>query len=233
MTVTWTLNANQALQRAYLMIGALTSPDYTMSDFQAAQGLTVANALLKSMQTWGASVFRQFPQSLTVLAASPTVAIPNDVVGIEEARWVVSLTPLYERALGRFQWVDYMNLPTKNAQGAPTLFMFDYQVNSTQLYIWPVPTIPGQINCTVVRRANDMNALTDPIDLPSEWIEGFTYLLADALIDDQGLADENPGNVQHVRERAVYWSDKVQNFDRPTSVFLRPWGRKGTKPFWR
>lgn len=233
MAVTWTLNAEQALQRAYLMIGSLTSPDYTLSDFQQAQGLTVANAVLKSMMTWGANVFRQFPQTLTLTAGSPTVPIPNDVVGIEEARWVQSLNPLYERPLGRFQWIDYMNLPTKNAPGNPTIFMFDYQVDSTQLYIWMVPQTTGTINCTVIRRANDLTSLTDPIDLPSEWIEGYTYLLADALVDDQGLADMNPGNVEHIKERAIYWSDKLQNFDRPTSVFLRPWGKKGLKPFWR
>lgn len=233
MSVVWTLNAEQALQRAYLMIGALTSPEYTMSDFQAAQGLTVANATLKAMITWGASVFRQFPDTLTVTAGVPTVPVPNTVTGIEEARWVVSLSPLYERPLGRFQWVDYQNLPTKNAQGAPTIYMFDYQVNATQLYIWPVPTLGGTINCTVIRRANDINALTDPIDLPNEWLDGYVYLLADALVDDQGLADMNPGNVQHIRDRAIYWTDKMQNFDRPSSVFLRPWGKKGLSYFRR
>lgn len=231
MTVSWTLTARQALQRAYLMIGALTAPDYTMSDFQLDQGMTVANAVLQGIQVWGANVFRQTPTSLVVTLNTPTVPVPNDVMGIEEARWVVSTIPLYERPLGRFQWVDYFNLPTKNAQGAPAIYMFDYQRDKTQLYIWPVPTVSGTINCTLIRRAEDV-VIDQTLDLPDEWNEGFTYLLADALIDDQGLADMNPGNTEHIRGRALYWSDYLKNFDRPTSVYLRPWGKRGAQ-FWR
>lgn len=225
MSTTWDLTAGQVLQRSYLMLGQLTVPDYALSPFQVTQGLTVMNGVLQAMQTAGGNVFRQTPTALTVTAGGQTVAIPNDVVGIGEARWVVSLSPLYERPLGRFQWIDYMQLPTKNAQGAPTIFMFDYQVDSTQLYIWPVPTVPGTINCTVSRRAADSLTQADAVDLPKEWLLGFTYLLADALMDDQGMAEMDGSTAQRIKEHALYWKAQLENFDRPTSVFLRPYGQ--------
>lgn len=225
MTTTWTLTAGQALQRAYLLLGVLTAPDYALTPFQVTQGLTVMNGVLQAMQTAGSNVFRQTPTALVVSAGIPTVPIPNDVVGIEEARWVVSSSPLYERPLGRFQWIDYMQLPTKNASGPPTIFMFDYQVDSTQLYVWPVTPIPGTINCTVSRRAADSLTQSAAIDLPKEWMLGFTYMLADALMDDQGLAEMDPATAQRVAGHAKYWKDQLENFDRPTSVFFRAYGQ--------
>jgi len=231
MSVTWTITIGEALQRAYVMLGNL-EPPYALSDFQLAQGLTVANGVLKGLQVSGPNVFRQTPTALTVSANVATVPVPNDVMGIEEARWVVQTSPIYERPLGRYQWVEYFQLPNKTSQGPPSIFMFDYQRDSTQLYAWPVSTVSGTINCTTVRRANDVAAYNDVIDLPSEWMLGFTYMLADALMDDQGVAAADPATAQRITGHAAYWKDQLENFDRPTSVKIKPWGKKGMGPFW-
>jgi len=83
-----------------------------------------------------------------------------------------------------------------------------------------------------VRRANDVAAYNDVIDLPSEWMLGFTYMLADALMDDQGVAAADPATAQRITGHAAYWKDQLENFDRPTSVKIKPWGKKGMGPFW-
>lgn len=223
MATNWTLTAGQVLQRSYLMLGQLNAPDYVLSDFQLAQGLNVMNGVLQGLQVDGGSVFRQTPTTLTVSAGVPTVPIPNDVLGIEEARWVQS--PTFDRVLGRFQWVQYFQLPNKNAPGTPTVFMFDYQRDSTQLYVWMVSTVAGQINCTTIRRANNVSAIGDVIDLPSEWILGLTYLVADAIMDDQGMAEMDPATAERIKGHALFWKAKLEDFDRPTSVFLQPYGK--------
>ena len=81
--------AGTALTRSYMMLGQLTPPGYTMSADQVSRGLIVLNGVLQSMQSFGPNVFRQTPLSLTVTPGSRTVPIPDDVVGIIEARWVV------------------------------------------------------------------------------------------------------------------------------------------------
>ena len=220
-----TQTAGVALTRAYMILGQLSPPTYTMSDDQLARGLLVINGVLQSMQSFGPNVFRQTLTSLPVAAGSRTVPVPGDVVGIEEARWVISTTPSYERQLGRFQWVDYMQLPTKDASGPPTLFMFDYQQDATQLYCWPVTPISGTINCTVIRRATEVVDQTTIIDLPPEWNLAVNYLTADALMDDQGMADLDPATAERVKGHALYWNQQLLDFDRPTSVFLRPYGQ--------
>lgn len=216
------------------MLGSLTPPNVP-SAYQMTQGIIVANGLMKALQTDGPNLFRQTPTALTVAAMSPTVPIAPYVAGIEEARWLVSPAPnQYERPLGRFSWIDYFNLPNKlSAASSPSLYMFDRQRGATQLYIWPVAQVGGIINCTLVRTADDINIPSDPIDVPSEWILGFTYMLADALMEDQGLALADPATAQRISGHAKLWWDKLDNFDRPTSVFIRPYGKAGQGKFWR
>ena len=127
--------------------------------------------------------------------------------------------------MGRFQWVDYQQLPTKNAPGPPTLFMFDYQQDSTQLYVWPVPVISGTINCSTTRRAAEIIDQTTEIDLPPEWGLAVDYILADALMDDQGMAEQDPATADRIKSHAAMWNAKLLDMDRPSSVFLRPYNR--------
>lgn len=228
MAVNWTQSAGDVLTRAYQMLGQLTPPAYALSADQTTRGMMVLNGVLQSMQSFGPNVFRQTLTTLTVTPGVATVPIPNDVVGIIEARWVVSASPLYERVLGRFQWVDYMSLPTKNAQGPPTVFMFDYQQDSTQLYCWPVSQLPGTINCSTTRRANNVAITSDPIDLPPEWLLALDYLTADALMDDQGMAEQDPATAERIKGHATYWLARLNDFDRPSSVFLRPFGKQNS-----
>lgn len=217
-----------ALSRAYQMLGQLTPPAYTMSADQIARGTIVINGVLQSLQSFGPNVFRQTPISLTLTPGVATVSVPDDVVGIIEMRWVQSQVPLYERQLGRFQWVDYMSLPTKNAPGNPTIFMFDYQNDSTQLYLWMVNQMGGTLNGSVTRRASELVNLTDSIDLPPEWQLAMDYLTADALMDDQGMAEMDPATADRIKTHALYWHGRLNDFDRPSSVFMRPYGRQNS-----
>lgn len=235
MSVTWTLTAGEAIQRAYLMLGNLNPPDYTPTAFQMTQGLTVLNGLLKGLEADGINLFRQEQITLTVPALSQTVQIAPYIMGFEEARWVVSPAPnLYERPLGIYTYDQYMQLPNKlSAVGSPSVVMFDRQVSTSQFWIWPLAQNGGTINATVGRLANDVAEAADPIDLPSEWLLGLTYGLANVLMEDQGTAGMDPVTAQRIATLAAQWHDKLDAFDRPTSVFMKPYGRKGAGKFWR
>ena len=237
MSVSWSLTAGQAVSRAFRMLGLLTPP-WVPSDDQMTQGLLQLNALLKALGAGDAiNVFRRTPISLPVASGSNTVPIDPYVVGLIEARWVV--TPggpqEYERPMGEFTWSQYWMLPNKNAAttAGPSVVMFDRQQDATQFYIWPPYLGSGTINATVGRTANDINLPSDPIDLPSEWILGFVYGLANALMDDQGVAAADQATAQRIAGLAAQWHKKIADFDRPTSIFIKPFGRKGAGRFWR
>ena len=217
------------------MLGLLTPP-WVPSDDQMTQGLLQLNALLKALGAGDAiNVFRRTPISLTVAAMSPTVPIDPYIVGVIEARWVVTPPPnLYERPMGEFQWAQYFQLPNKlSPVQTPSIWMFDRQQDATQLYIWPVAQNGGTINATVGRLANDVTLPSDPIDLPSEWLLGFEYGLANSLMDDQGVAAADQATAQRIAGLAAQWHQKIADFDRPTSIFIKPFGRKGAGKFWR
>lgn len=228
MSTTWTLTAGEAVTRAYRMLGNL-SPPWVPSEDQMTQGLIVCNGMLKGLEAEGINLFRQQQVALTIPAMAQSVQFPTFIMGLEECRWVVQPAPnLYEQTLGMLTYIQYQQMPNKLSVAArPTSYMFDRDVTTATLWLWPLSNIGGVVNCTVGRLANDALAASSAIDLPSEWMLGFTYLLADALMDDQGVASADPPTAARIAERAIYWKGKLEDFDRPYSVFIRPLGQRG------
>lgn len=228
MSITWTLTAGEAATRAYRRLGNL-HPPWTPSDDQMTQGLQVENELLKGLEAEGISLFRQEQLALTVPAMAQIVQFPYFIMGIEDVRWVFTPAPnLYEQSLGSLTYEQYMLLPNKLSQAArPTTYMFDRQTTTAQLWLWPLSNVGGTVNVTIGRLASDVLQASDPIDLPSEWLVAFDYLLADALMEDQGVAAADPKTADRIAERAIFWRQKMLDFDRPYSVFIRPRRTRG------
>lgn len=239
MSITWSLTAGQLITRAYRILGNLTPP-YVPTDDQLNQGLIALNGMLKGWQADGVNLYRQTQVSWTVPAGvgwpdSPYQPTPR-IMGLEEARFVVQPAPnLYERELGIFSYIDYMMLPNKMASttSGPSVICFDKQDTVSNIYLWPPMTNGGTINATVGRVVDDVNAVGDPVDFPDEWTEGAIYNLADRLMDDTAMAAADPETARRIEVHAAAFYQKLLNFDRPTSVFVRPWGKRGRGKFWR
>lgn len=239
MSTTYSLTAGQLITQSYRRIGGLVPP-WTPSLDQLNQGMITLNILLKGLQADGTNLYRQTQLSLSVptgvgYAGSPFSVTPL-FLGLENARWVIQPAPnLYERPLGIYSYNDYMNLPNKLSMSSsgPSIICFDRQTDASWLYLWPLPTNGGTLNLSVARTVNDVNEPTDIPDYPIEWTEDMVYMLADRLMDDYGIAAADPETAQRITQRAVAFYAKLLNFDRPDSVTIRPWGRKGSGRFWR
>lgn len=239
MSTTFSLDAGQMVTRAYRILGNLTPP-WTPNSDQMTQGIITINAMLKGMQADGVNLYRQTQLALTIPAnigyAGNPFQITPLIMGFEEGRWVITPSPnLYERPLAIYSYVDYMTLPNKLSQAAsgPSIVTFDKQVNASNLYIWPLPTSGGTLNCTVARTTNDVNVPSDAVDCPDEWTETMIYNLADRLMDDSAMSAADPSTAQRISLHAAALYQKLLDFDRPTSVFVRPWGKRGTGKIWR
>lgn len=238
MSTNWSLNAGQLITQAYRKLGQLTPP-YTPSEDQMSQGIITLNALLKAWQVDGISLYRQEQISLTIPTGVGYAGNPFDItpliLSLEEARWVITPAPnLYERPLGIYGYIDYMNLPNKLATSqSPSIICFDKQSTSSGIYLWPLPTFGGTLNCTVGSTVTDVNTPQDPVDFPTEWTEGAIYNLADRLMDDNGVAAADPATAQRITEHAALFRSKFLDFDRPNSIMVRPWGRAGSSRLWR
>jgi hypothetical protein len=242
MTTTFTLTAGQMITRAFRLLGQLTPP-WTPTDDQMNEGIIALNLMLKSMQADGINLYRQTQEALVIPAGQglpATIGTPFQItppiMGIEDARLVVQPSPnIFERPLAVYSYGDYMNLPNKqqaNTTG-PSVICIDKQVGVTNIYIWPLASSGCTINATVARTVNDVSVSSDPVDAPPEWMEGLTYSLADRLMEENGVAAADPSTAERITQHAVAFYQKCLNFDRPTSVYVRPWGRKGSGRFWR
>lgn len=234
MAVNSTSTAGQLITRAYRILGNL-EPPWTPSDDQMTQGILAANLMQRGWEADGVNLWRLSQVTLTVPALAQSVAITPYVLGVVQASWVVTPAPnLYTRPLGYYSYVDYYNLPNRQAQaGSPSIYMFDKQDTTSTLYIWPTPQSAGTIIATVARAVTDIATEHDVVDIPGEWAECFVYNLADRLMDDQAVASADPATATHIQQHAMALYAKLLAFDRPTSIFVRPWGQAGRSKIWR
>jgi len=235
----FTLTMLGLAQRAYRILGILPSggvPD----DDQFEQAVIAYNYMATGQQADGPSLFRLTQIQLTIPAGvgyplNPFIITPQ-IVNFIDGRWVVTPPPnLFERPMGYFTYEDYMTLPNKLAPSGsgPSIWCFDKQTTQSNLYIWPLPSNGGTLNATVARYADQAALPGDPLDFPPEWHQGLVYALADRLMDDEGVAAADQVTAQRISERALAFWSSLENFDRPTSVMLRPFGRSGSGKFWR
>jgi hypothetical protein len=232
------MNMQQLATRAYRRLGILPAGGVPTDD-QMTQAIQCYNAMAIGAQADGPSIFRRTQETWTILPAtgSPTAPFvtPAIIMGLMEARVVVTPAPdLFERELGVVEYMDYMQLPNKLASNnQSTQICIDKQVTQTNIYVYPLATYGETINATVVRQVNSVQLQTDPIDFPQEWLEDLGYALADRLMDDEGVAAADPKTADRITQRAVAFYEKLMSYDRPTSIFIRPWGRAGSGRFYR
>jgi len=235
MSISWSPNAGECIQRAYRLLGNL-EPPWIPSDDQMTQGIFAFNGLLKGLQAWGINLYRQEQRTITVPALAQSVLITPRVMGVEQVSWVVTPSPNeYKRPMGAFSYVDFFNLPNPESQttSGPSVYMFDKQNTTSTLWLWPIPTFGGTIIATVGRTVDDINAPTDTVDFPDEWTEAIVYNLADRLMDDQAVANADPQTAQRIAVHAGVLLQRLMDFDRPNSLFLRPYGKPGESRIWR
>lgn len=231
MSIDFTLNAGALITRAYRLTGQL-EPPYTLTNDQATQGIIALNAMLKGWQSDGISLAREERITLTVPAMTQMISTEPRVMGVQQISWVVQGGPNpYWRPMGEFSWVDFWNLPNpmSNTTSGPSVYMVNKQNNAFNVYFWPLATLGGTAMASVGRVVNDVNALTDPVDFPDEWTETAIYNLADRLMDDQGVAQSDPATARRIEAHALLLYRKLCDFDRPSSIWFRPFGRAGRR----
>lgn len=245
MATTFAYTVGQLVTNAYRKLGFLPSGGVPTND-QMNQGILDYNLMVTGEMSDGTNLWRRTQTSIAVGAmqgAPANVGLPlildPPIMDFSDARWVITPAPnLYERPLAwDYPYSQYMTLPNKLAPNTsgPSIAVFDRQVSTTNIYLWPICSQPGTLNCTVARSINTVASPTDPLDFPIEWQEGLSYMLADRLMEDEGLADAAGGQAtaQRITQHALAFAAKLLAFDRPTSVIIKPWGKAGQSPFWR
>lgn len=115
----------------------------------------------------------------------------------------------------------YFALPNKTSTGVPVQFYYSPVLNNGEMHIWPTPdTSKNTIRFTYQRNIEDVDAETNDLDFPQEWLEAVVYNLADRLSDEYGLDDNVKARIQ---ARAVASLDLALSFDQESgSIYISP-----------
>ena len=82
---------------------------------------------------------------------------------------------------------EYMRLVDKDTEGRPYVYFYDKQLTNRVLYLYPEPnSIQVRIMFDYLKTLDDIDATTDNLHFPDEWLEALTYNLAVRLAPAYG-----------------------------------------------
>ncbi len=158
---------------------------------QAEDAMQALTLMLKSWQKYE-SLWRYTEGSATLLASTANYTLSPMPHRVISARYYNGTTDTPMNLMTR---EEYFDLPLKLSTGIPTQYYVDYQRDS--VVIWqPLASVVAQtVKYTYQRKFEDVDALTNNLDIRQEHLELVGYNLASRLADDYGRGGEITGRV--------------------------------------
>lgn len=183
----FSMTANDVIVFALKKLRVLSTgetPDAEQGE-DAMQALTL---MLKGWQKYE-SLWRYTEGSATLLANTANYTLSPMPHRVISARYYNGTSDTPMTLLTR---EEYYDLPLKTSTGVPSQYYVDYQRDSTVLYVWqPLASVTSQtIKYTYQRKFEDVDELTNDLDIRQEHLELVGYNLASRLADDYGRGGE-------------------------------------------
>lgn len=221
----YSLTARQLIEYSLRKINLLARGESPASE-DADAAMVELNVMLKEWQRYPA-IWRKSQVTLTPIAdtasitMSSSVPTPYRVIACRYRNSSSLDLPMHEMT-----YEEYYDLPNKTSTGTPTSFMFDPQLASNTLYIWPVlDTVTTEtIRATIQRRFEDIDDLVNDVDITQEHFGTVGYNLAARLADDSGRKGPH---IDRVIARAQALFESMQDADRPEVIRFVPERRYG------
>lgn len=224
-TYTWSQTISQICDRAFRICQSYSSLD-TPPAIEYTNAVTALNSLLKAMCMDGLTLECTQEVSVDLVSGQKTYTFPGaggvtyKVLRVLQAfqRDTTSNTDVILTIIAR---EDYNNLGFKDAPGVPNQLFVDVGRDSTSVVLYDVPNDSfHQLHLVVQRPFQDVNLLTENVDLPQEALLMCQWNLAAELALEQGV---NPANVDRIQAKAKYEFDRFINWNQENaSLFLTP-----------
>ena len=172
----FSLNARQIITYALGKL-AVIDPISGPSAEDIETGKENLNVMLKSWQADVPSLWRETEGSTALVAATASYSI-TAAYKISSVRYRNASG--YDLEMQELTRDEYYSLPNKSAAGAPHSYYVDRQRAGITIYIYGVPAsvTTETIKYTYQRRFEDIDSLTDDLDLPAERLALVGYWLA-------------------------------------------------------
>lgn len=218
------LNANQMIEKAFHRLGKASEGE-AVSARMYEDGRSSLNLILKSKLGVSDRLFLRTEGTLSLVADQEgytlTSPFPARMQSVRRRDSDDRDTPMREMSRQ-----EYFDLPNKTASPSiPVAWYFDPQQASGVLYVWPAPSADAasdfSLALTYLRRIDDMDASTDDLDMPQEWLDPVIWLLADDLeteypVNDARLAKKIENKAAEAKQMLDYWDTES------TSVLMQP-----------
>ena len=159
------------------------------------------------------------------LGVAGSVVMPRPVSIISVYRKEINGSALI---LDPLSFDDYQMLPTKSSAGIPSQYVYDQQLNAGKLILWPVPDTAAPTTYTIEvnykKPIDDVDNVTDDIEIPQEWYMPLRWALAYDLMAEFDLPPDKQNRISSKSQRLI---EEVQELDieEGTSLYIHPMRR--------
>lgn len=209
-SIDYTRTGEQLVSDARRKLG-IQAAEEPLQAHELSEGLNTLNMMLKTWAADGVMYWTMTEGTLTLVEGQASYSfasggdfttVPFDMMDMRISRGSNDLQ------MAEMSREDYFALPNKTTEGYPTQWFYDRQRDTGTLYIWPTADASlGTLKFTYRRVVMDMDAGSNNIDLPQEWIEAIVYNLADRLADDYGI------DAPKVSAKAMAFYQVVRSFN--------------------
>ena len=184
---------------------------------------TIATIPTSTTLTLTSGITTAASDNAEVYTFTTKISKPLRILGCRRAQGIDdgATTSLTEVEMAEIAYHDYMNLPSKTNSGIPNQFAYDPKNTTGILYVWQRPTSGiYRLNFTSERMIEDLDAVGDNFDFPSEWLEPITWQLSlrlcPAFGKDQKMINSIAPMAQSMLQNLLDWDSEVN------SVSLQP-----------
>lgn len=149
------------------------------------------------------AVGQQYWADLPVAALLTYVKVESVAAPYPALSSIVAANRIYDLPLTPWNRDTYLAINNKRSPGRPSTSYFYEKKLTPTITIWPVPTT-GNDHLTVYRhrQPQDVGSLTQQLEIPQRWLDGFIWLLA------ARFCFELPSIEDSVVQRVVQMADK-------------------------
>ena len=208
-----TKNVRLGVQFSVAYTGALTVKS-------SVDGLAYTTDSTVASSTYAAGQYYWFELANT--SAMLTYTVEGPVVTYPAVSDILVASSVYDLPMSQWNRDTYASINAKDQQSRPSTSYFYEKKLTPVLTLWPVPNnSTDHLTIYRHRQPQDVGSLSQTLEIPQRWLDGFIWLLAARLCFELPTVD--PQVVQNVLAMADKQSlDMVQSETDGAQIFLTP-----------
>jgi len=116
---------------------------------------------------------------------------------------------------------EYFSYSNKTSIGKINAVYYDPQLTNGVLYTYlTADSVADTLHLTIQRQIQDMDASSDTLDLPQEWLLPVGYNLASLMADDYGVDAQT---LSGIKEKALQFYQEVEDADQEDTIQFVPY----------